>query len=718
MKRKIFIITALIVCMSFALSSCALLTLNEERRSANIAAAVSYTAGNGYVAKRSITRLRLIQTVNQVVNQYYNSYGSLPEGFDIAEEVENVLDQLCDYQLVVLYAIDYLSQAKAGVLDENGKWNGDTNYKFIDTVVKDREFYGDAEAAIASADHKDGGAVLTYAEFDKVIKNANAQYESIFERHLEAAETRQKAREDAAAEDTEEEDDDAGEAKTLTPRKVKIAAAEEEFDYKANQKVKDGGLTKYYPKDYLNFTGISEAKANKDTQDEKNRRDAWAATESELKRAYVDYKYLFDQALDSMVIFEYKRMLTSYNDVTEEEIEAYIEKIVNQNKESYKTLDDYRTAINSSYQNIYYHKNAGDNFYVKNLVISFDAVTKAAVDKLIKENYKDVSEAEKDPEFIKTLTKLAKNASVNVSNIFYDPDDGTELFYTAEKFAEIFGLSDGEKTEIEAQIEGLKEWVNDKDTTNGDIKEYIEEHKDDHRIIFILSAALDTSKAYLVEGLSSEVFFEIYTEYMSEAEKLKDSKPAAEQAKTLIEAFDAWFYAVNDDGETTFNAAQDYLVYENHKQWSSVFTEHGVSLFGENGAGGIKNGVGNYYYKDGEDKVYAAVSNFGYHILMITYVPFDKNVDTLLPAGEDGKSDGILSLDHIFDYINVKTGEDGLPTNDLRFIVKTTLKTEKDNDLYFVEQRKILTMKDTDGSRDRVKYEKFEKAYKDLKKTK
>jgi hypothetical protein len=732
------------ICLSVVFSSCALVTLNEKRQSENIVATVSYTDGNGDVQKRHITRLRLQQTYYQVVNQYYSSYGSLPADFDPAKEVESVLDQLCDYQLVVLYAIDYLSQARAGLIyadgENKGKWNGTTGYTFLKDIIPDRESYAAAEGVEASLlkinYYKAEGAVLTYAEFDKVIKNANAQYESLFDTKLKEAEAAQKARDDALADDEEEEEEEE-EEKTLTARKVKTAAAEEAFDYKANQKVKDEGLTKYYPADYENFTGIAEAVKNNDTTDAKNRRDAWSATQSDLNKAFIDYNYLLNQALESMVIFEYKRELTSYKPVTDEEVAAELEKIVKNNKDSYKTESDYKTAMDASYSNVYYHKNAGGYFYVKNIVVQFDAVTKAKVDAQIKLNYKDSSEAEKDPKFIEMLTKWAANIGVNVSNIFYDPDDGTELFYTFEKF----GFTDEEKT----QIEGFKAQINKEgeEWTNKEFMEAVEANKGNDRIIFILSAALDTSKAYLVEGLKSTTFFEIYEANMKAVEGTKAELGDAEYAKSVIEAFDTWFYAVNDDSETKFNSAQDYLVYNGLADdgYSKVFVDQALSLYNEKkwvedngnateGKGGIGNGVGNYYYTDelGND-VYYSVSQFGYHILMVTYVPFDSDGDEfgkfVVTDGEEvwekiesdavapaDKTEGILSLDHVLDYLNLRTDDDGKPMNDVRTAIKATLQANSDNHEYFVNQREILNLKNT----SRVKFEKFEKTYKDLKK--
>ncbi|MDR2047476.1 MAG: hypothetical protein LBP79_06260 [Clostridiales bacterium] len=696
MKRKIFLITALIICLSFVFSSCALLTLNEERRSKNIVATVYYTAGNGNEYSRSINRLRLTQTVNQVLNQYYNYYGSLPDGFDMAEEVDGILEQLCDYELTVLYAIDYLSQAKAGYIyaegENKGKWNGNKGYAFLENIVPDNA-YTDANKDVCNGAVKAESAVLTRAEFDKVIKNTNEQYETLFKEYLSTVEAEQKAREDAKKDEADEIDEGEDE-KTLTPHIVKTAE-EEEFEYDAEIEE----ITKRYPDDYLEFTGINEAQKNGDAKEASNRKDAWNRTKSALTKAFIDYDYLLEQALESMVIYEYKRELTSYKKVTEGEIEAYLQKIIEENKKTYKKTDDYVTAMNSSYDGIYYHKNVdGKYFYVRNIVLTFDEATLAAVNAYIQNNYKDADAAEADPKFVKMVEDLARDIKVNVSNIFYDPNDGTLLFYKPDE-------SFFSEKELE-DIEQLKAEIADEEWGNAEFIEKIEtEWEENPRIIFLLSAAVGVSDAYVVEGVSAAMILDIYAKYMEKVEENRITNEESDliYAKNILEAFDAWFYALNEDGESSFNSAQGYFVYEDVGYYKS-FLDLSDALY-ESGLGGIGGGnaVGNYYYEESGKKAYGKASRAGYHMLMISYVPFGQESDVVL---DDGSGDGTLGLDHILDYY-------ADADNDVRTAIKNILQEESDNNLYFVEQRSVLRLKDE----GRARYETVEKNYKDLKKS-
>ncbi|MDR1905487.1 MAG: hypothetical protein LBQ27_01025 [Clostridiales bacterium] len=724
MKRKIIAVIALVICMSFATASCSVLQLNEKRRGESTVAEITYVADNGDTIKRIITRLQLIQAVNQTMNQYYSynqSYGmAIPP---IAEVVEDTLDYLCETQLVIAYGIDYLSKVKAGVINDAGEWTGDKQYALVavnqqnNNGVYDKVNYDGDVSGLTSENPFGAHSLLSYAEFDKVIKNANTQYESLFEDYLDTVEAEQKAREDSKNSDDDDVDDADEDEITLSARPVKIDSSEEEFEYNSIPE----SLTKRYPDNYEEFTGIAD---NSDTQDKKNRLDAWKRTEKALEKAYIDYEYLLNSALDSMLIYEFKRMLTSYDLVDGGDIDAYFQKIVDENKEAQKKLDDYTSALDSSYTGIFYHKATSGYYYVKNIVISFDAITKAAVDSLMTQ-YK---EPEKDEGFLSILNKWALDVKVNLSNIFYDPDDGTTLYYQYDPDAK-----DGPKNTLEfdedeeAEIAALKSqidlWVNgdevneplSKSNINNNIIEKISEKVEpdgnggytlksgvSEKYLFMLSAALDTETAYTVIDLDVNILFAFYKAHMGKVEEANDN--TLTYTKSILEAFDVWFYALNDDGETSFNAEKDYLSYIDREGYSEVFLQLADDLYTK-GGGGADNTVGNYYYTDEVGtKTYWAVSQFGYHILMITYVPFSNAA--VGDSGVDNQAEGTLSYDHILDYYK-------LDKNTVEQYIKDILQEERDNFNYYKEQTKIKNL--TDNS-NKASFKKIEKKYKDLKK--
>jgi hypothetical protein len=696
--------------MSFVISACSVLQLNEERLGKKVVATVTYTAENGHdTLTKDITRYQLIQAVNRVLNQYY-SYGyTLPT--DMVAFFDETLEQLCDYQLVVMAGIDYLSQKKSGVLNSSGKWNGQPYGIYRITEWDNYTYEGTANSG-----SYESGSLLTYAEYDKAIKNVNTQYESLFKEYLTTVEAEQAAKEAAKADsdtDTETEEET---PKTLDARPVKLDSEEETFIYDSTV----DSLTKRFDADEATideFTG--RADEDRTEQDRKNRKDAWKRTQKALEEAYVTYDYLLNESLDSMLIYEFKRSLTEgvKGTLTDSVLQAYLEKTATKNQTTYKKITDYISAIQSSYDGIFYHKATEGYFYVKNLVVTFDTVTADYIAS-VKKNFK---EPEKSEAFQAVLKGLADGIKVNVSNIFYDPDDDSKLFYKADDF-----FTAAELTEIEA----LKTTV--KDNTNAELLALIDANKTDGRYIFKLSAAVGTDKTHVVTGLPFDTLFTFYKADMKAVEDSRSTTYAGDDfgyTKAILEAFDTWFYALNDDGSQTFNAASDYFIYKDNKDYSKLFLELGVQLY-ENGLGGYggTNAVGNYYlnydatssyeiidgsavyYKDKtdtdpltKDNVYAVITEFGIHILIVTYVPFVDGVDT---ANTDGSGvpdgSGVLSLDHILNYYK--------DDKTVREYIKELVQTELEDEAYFKYYREILSKKEG-------KYKTYPKRYKDLTKT-
>jgi hypothetical protein len=734
------------------MTACSVIQLNEGRRNKAIVATVTYNAGNGDKLKSDIKRIQLVQRANQVLNQY-SSYG-MEYPTDLEEFFGNVLEGLCNEQLTILYARDYLSQLKAGKIDpDTGIWNGDKNYN-IYSAVSDKKLYDTA--------YDDSGAfgkssLLSYAEFDKVIQNTNAQYQSLFDSYYDVVKAEQKAIDDklaADADDGEEEEEE--ETGALTPRPVKVdtADADAEFDYLSM--VKDGAreaLTKRFTDDIDASIGVTE---NSDAKDIGMRRDAWKRAQKALTDNFKGYdwdkgeiyEYFLNSALESMVLYEFKRALTASgnNIVTDADIDAYIEKTVGQNKDAYKKASDFYSAMGSAYEGILFAPNqvapnqavnGKGYFYVKNIVLGFGENTKTIVSGLSEQFAAGGKTAYENEIYIELLKTLTKGIYINISNIFYDPGDGTALYYTPEKFFnDEFGADEADEVakylksikediisraikaanpeitddELKAQVAKKLEAV-DKKTENAARLRAIEEkfNDGDYKYVFKIAAAdamafkagtLDESKAYVVEGAGVELVLSLYKAYMAEAESNTEAASELEHTKALLEAYDVWFFSVNDDGESSFSSTVNYLIYD-EANFVATFKELGFKLAGADGRGGVlTNGsaVGNYYTNDGE---YYTVSEYGIHIMMVTYVPFENVSDATDANGTViGKK---LDGGQILDYY--KAGD-----NTVRDYAKKIIQEANDNTLYNITQRNIVDLKNNGGA----SYETFPKKYKDL----
>jgi hypothetical protein len=738
------------------MTACDIIKLNEGRRNEQIVATVTYHADNGQTLTRNITRRRLVQQATQILNQYA-SYGmSYPT--DLEEFFDQILEGLCNSNLITLYAQDYLSKKKAGLIDVNsGEWNKDTRYGIID-IVADKNDY-DVTAGLNGELVGDeynvygAGSLLSFAEFDKVIKNVNSEYESIFNSYLDTVKAEQKAIQDRLDAENEDEDEEEEETKTLTPRPVKTDATDEDedFDYKSLVSADGvGALTKRF----IDASVIDEnigIKDNDDAEDKSMRSDAWKRAKKALTDNFVEYQkkadpegliyeYLLDEALDSMLIYEFKRALTETvnNKVTDEDIDKYIAKIAGENKDAYKKAADFYSAMNSAYEGILFApKEAVEGkgyFYVKNIVLGYGENVKAYV-KSISSTYG--TDAYENESYLAILNELTETIYVNVSNIFYDPDDDTKLFFTPDKFFGEGVFDEAAADEVKAYLDVIKDEIKaaiadttgatgaadvkaelaliDGEATDAQIdgmarrlaitRKYYDEG--DIKYMFKIGAAdalafengdIEEAVAYIAEGLSGALVLDIYKDFMKEVEDDQSFADEYEHTKALLEAYDVWFFALNDDGESSFTSTVNYLIYD-EASFVKTFKDFGYELAGDNGSGGVIDGsaVGNYYTAGGE---YWTVSEYGIHIMMVTYVPFER-------AALDDNGNLILDKAQILDYYS-------LEDNTVGDYARKILQEINDNTLYNIMQRTIVDLK---HNAEKVKYEKFPKKYKDLTKS-
>ncbi|MDR3293968.1 MAG: hypothetical protein LBT20_07710 [Clostridiales bacterium] len=786
MKKRIVAIIALVLLIAVSLSACNAITLNEQRRGERVVAEITYTTDNNTKLTREITRFQLLQTANQTLNQYYQYYGSLPEDLDLQEFFDDTLEQLCQFQLTVMYALDYLAKQKANALNDLNEWDGkpySVSTSRSTQIVADRTSYDsgivELDDVTAPKNGKDiykealygVNSLVSLAEFDKAIKNANQQYETLFAQELATAEAEAKS---IASIDSETTDEDEL-AAVLTARPVKKDASTETFKYNDTAFKTVADLTKSYPADYKTFTKIDTATGT----DLRNRKDAWKATEKALADNYVNYDYLLNETLDNILIYEFRRVLTTRNGYTTEELDAEIAKLFNEtaenNKKSYKKIADFYTAMDGGYTGVYFRPTdavSGGYYYVKNLLIKFGTSADKqvqALKNLIGTTDQKYYDDEDGAWFQRVLEELAaigggdeEGIFSNVSNIFYDPKDDTVLFYKLETF---FKDADGKKLD-EADLDTLKEelkllkdelivkpifdyiksdevwndeaklvslkaslkaYAKGKDDEDEAILAYLTDNYEtdtnitavtklaavakainqkiydhilanyaaDPALIFKIGAA-DTTRAYVVEGLSSNVLLSMYDGYMT-GEESKGTTVLEKQRAVLL-GFDAWFYALNDDAESSFNAEKDYFMYED-ASFVTPFETFADALYAATGVGGIDSRVGNY--RDGSGTTYV-LTEYGIHIMIITYVPFEET--------QLGDLDGYYLDEQRLDHsqiMNYYLTEDYTLFDTLQ----ATSKTAKDNNIYFLTQRILINM---EKNSDKAAFKTYPKIYKDL----
>ena len=696
MKKKLIFVIALILSLSVLFSACSVIQLNEQRQGEKVVAEITYTCANGRVLKREVTRFQLITAANQNAQQWYNYYGSLPEWLTMERLYNDTLEELCDYQFTVLNGIDYISMVRAGVWDSAGnKWNGQP-YDVLE-ILSGYSFSGETLSYVP------GKSILNKAEINRTIKNTNAQYESVFASYLKTVEAEQKAIEDKNNEETNPTEE---EPKKLTPRPVKTEAAEADFD--PDEQVEE--FAARYTDKIDKYIGIEdpEGKSNAEEieKNNKNRRDAWNRTEKAFKDNYITYDYLFKDSLDGMLIYEFKREL-SKGAVSDEDIDARLQKIVSQNKNAYaKTkgydgkykASDIRTAFDSSYDGIFWLPSASEgDFYVKNLLIKFGSVADSYVQEL-KKRYTDYNTS---ADFQKAIDELAKGLKANVSNIFYkDSASETKPYYKAE---EDFFSKNLVFTEADWAI--VQDYKDRKilEKTNEEIileiRQALSQGK--HNVLFLLGAS-DPNKAYIVEGLDIDTILGLYKSGMDGVASSGSYASSYEHTKALLETFDMWFYALNDDAESSFNKAVDYLVYDDvgfvkpFKEYAKALYNVGSGVIGA--SGGIGNyktapySVGSYTSPDG----YFVVSEYGIHIMLVTYAPYSKDEESGFGGTKIG-DDLILGLDHILGYY-----KDEAYT--VKQYITKLIEEERATTAYYVKQREILNAKDGHYKTDPKRY--------------
>lgn len=352
----------------------------------------------------------------------------------------------------------------------------------------------------------------------------------------------------------------------------------------------------------------------------------------ELSDNFRTYEYYLEKQYETQILQSYQRMLTAGYTPSEKEILEKYQSYEYKNKESYANdINSYKTDIADNLKTTVYHPVSGYG-YVYNILLKFSDEQLAML-----ETMKDSGTVAE--EYIKQYrNELSKEIKVNVSNPDYDPE---------------YKCEDCEKKECENE--------------NCPAKAYSE---------------LDVDVNIILQRI-----FNSFNEIENNSELNNYEKFMAKREEAT-----KWVYLVNDDAgmydkdanNIILNNENGYLVTPEGEESSYVaeFTDLGRDM--------IKKGLGTFT-KDGTVEGMYCITDFGIHIMFVSYIPFDKNAvgfDGGKVFLDDSADNGLLPLDYIVSY--GRYGSEVLVSKTIKDIISDNLVSANKNDKYTIASQALI----------------------------
>lgn len=378
MLKKIIAAICLIAMLTIILTGCSFIVKNEQRDANQAIAVVKYGGRTAYVTKGELANL-----YNQQGYMYISYYGWTAE-----KTFEQLTKSLANSALLGLKAKDYLSTfAGITITHTTVGVEKPTTLELI-TEMKEMLTPKQIKEAVEATNTTFTDAyddLVTEIEEEIALANGTDDEEEVVEEEEEVVEPRTQP---PVVEDEN--------APVVIPEEF-FVSKEAELLYVAGES--------------------DEVKIEKT-----NGREAIRRLKKSLTEQYLDYNYYFNNQLLSKVIDRYEEEYKSASvDVSEAEIVARYNEMLNLNIANFAVEGAYATALESDMNTIIYHPgyNVTEEtgyFYVKNILLSFSdeqtALLKAFTD----------SNVANEAAIAAYRDYLATQILVNVSNIHYVAD--------------------------------------------------------------------------------------------------------------------------------------------------------------------------------------------------------------------------------------------------------------------------------------------------------
>ncbi len=432
------------------------------------------------------------------------------------------------------------------------------------------------------------------------------------------------------------------------------------------------------------FTTEDAVKAEKERKLAVYISEGLAKLQKNMKANYRDYNYYLNEKYKSVLLEKFQRAAEGAPTVSQQEIQKEFDKVVAQNKETFKDDDKtkYENALKTSLTSTYFHSMTGDKAYAftSNILLKFDAETLKKLTDIV--SGPDGANAE---QIKKYRDELAQSFKVKVSNPYYDAEAKCDVHECSDASCDPMTCPEhtcnqADKNSAEDYKQIVKfEIVDGKPQITFSVKE-----ENNCKTMAYLLTSVD---AFGADGIVQQI--------KNSLDSVKNNATLSPVEKTywLNEVYKTWLYLVGDDtgGTNTEsnNKGKGYLISgEGTSGYISEYTDQAREL--------MKKGTGTYTTDGTTDGMYVVGDNFidekqtsnayaGIFIILITEMPYDA-VNYKATTGNDlptGDNLGNLSLDYV---ISITRDFEGIHGNTIQKLIEEKLIEGKK----FVNYNKIV----------------------------
>ena len=681
MKKKLIAFTVLIVVvltMCLTLSGCDMFKLNSERDYNQVIATVSYKGMTKDIVKGEL-------------QSYVTSYG--------AAYMQN-------YSMTLEDVVDYF-------------YNTLSRQALLTLMAKEYIYTNDAQVnALGNLTGLKLEQFLTSDELRYCVEQTNSQFQSSFDSQVETLIKEATTEE----EDKEEDTSDLLEARTQRTKEEESTEYEDKgFTAEYIAANFDGKTVSEYLESIRFFNTIdSEIKKETDSTKRGYMKSALKTLRKNLDTSYLSYDYFYNQQLESRIVDKYRDKVgdAELAAITDAEIAARYTKLVDSDKNSYKRLEDYSSALE---KNTFTYYNLSNKYFgVKSILLKFSDDQTNAISYL-SSIYGDTDLVKSYRDLIATgygvkteeveLMNKDFGIKVNVSNPDYDAEeDSLKDAYTDLGINYLLVVS-AMADDIAAKVNAAKTAASNAGITGAALTAvekyaYTEAFTD---WIYLVNddSGMFSSDTYLVTPDGKDTsFVEEYTVLARELYKTGINSIAIDDSTSTAAGSEALAYEGETKLFTGLNGTTSTVTVKN----CTSTVETGDDLDLEANVYTLTTQLGN--------KISFIVNTYGIHIVMVEKM---YGVDTFGIANSvttetvEGEEVYTVNDNYIYEYeVNIEKDEDGNITKvtselkDVNTFIKETISEEKKSDMLTTKQIKLF-LKDAKEEDGEVSIDKVDK---------
>ena len=681
MKKKLIAFTVLIVVvltMCLTLSGCDMFKLNSERDYNQVIATVSYKGMTKDIVKGEL-------------QSYVTSYG--------AAYMQN-------YSMTLEDVVDYF-------------YNTLSRQALLTLMAKEYIYTNDAQVnALGNLTGLKLEQFLTSDELRYCVEQTNSQFQSSFDSQVETLIKEATTEE----EDKEEDTSDLLEARTQRTKEEESTEYEDKgFTAEYIAANFDGKTVSEYLESIRFFNTIdSEIKKETDSTKRGYMKSALKTLRKNLDTSYLSYDYFYNQQLESRIVDKYRDKVgdAELAAITDAEIAARYTKLVDSDKNSYKKLEDYSSALE---KNTFTYYNLSNKYFgVKSILLKFSDDQTNAISYL-SSIYGDTDLVKSYRDLIATgygvkteeveLMNKDFGIKVNVSNPDYDAEeDSLKDAYTDLGINYLLVVS-AMADDIAAKVNAAKTAASNAGITGAALTAvekyaYTEAFTD---WIYLVNddSGMFSSDTYLVTPDGKDTsFVEEYTVLARELYKTGINSIAIDDSTSTAAGSEALAYEGETKLFTGLNGTTSTVTVKN----CTSTVETGDDLDLEANVYTLTTQLGN--------KISFIVNTYGIHIVMVEKM---YGVDTFGIANSvttetvEGEEVYTVNDNYIYEYeVNIEKDEDGNITKvtselkDANTFIKETISEEKKSDMLTTKQIKLF-LKDAKEEDGEVSIDKVDK---------